>query len=52
MLRSEILFYQHVNFLKILFMILFNKKGQYVTHYVGMVPQEMIQSDIEQILGE
>jgi len=34
------------------FMILFNKKGQYVTHYVGMVPQEMIQSDIEQILGE
>ena len=34
------------------FMILFNTKGQYVTHYVGMVPEEMIQSDINKILGK
>jgi len=34
------------------FMILFNKKGEYVTHYVGMVPQEMMQSDINKALGK
>jgi thiol-disulfide isomerase/thioredoxin len=33
------------------FMILFNKKGEYVTHYIGMVPEEMLQSDIDKILS-
>jgi thiol-disulfide isomerase/thioredoxin len=34
------------------FMVLLNQKGQYVTHYIGMVPQEMIQSDINKLLGK
>jgi thiol-disulfide isomerase/thioredoxin len=29
------------------FMILFNKKGEFVQYYVGMKPEEMLQSDIE-----
>ncbi|MEA3352696.1 MAG: TlpA disulfide reductase family protein [Campylobacterota bacterium] len=29
------------------FMILFNKKGQFVKHYVGMTPEEMLTRDIE-----
>jgi thiol-disulfide isomerase/thioredoxin len=33
------------------FMILFDTKGQYVTHYVGMVPEEMLQSDINKALS-
>jgi len=32
------------------FMILFDKKGNYLTHYIGMVPEEMIVSDIEKAL--
>ena len=32
------------------FMILFDKKGNYVTHYIGMVPEEMIVSDIKKAL--
>jgi thiol-disulfide isomerase/thioredoxin len=32
------------------FMVLLNQKGQYVTHYIGMVPQEMMQSDIDKLL--
>jgi thiol-disulfide isomerase/thioredoxin len=34
------------------FMVLLNKKGEYVTHYVGMVPEEMIQGDIDKLLGK
>ena len=34
------------------FMILFDKKGQYMTHYVGMVPEEMLKSDINKVLGK
>lgn len=29
------------------FMILFNKKGEYLKHYIGMVPEEMLATDIE-----
>jgi thiol-disulfide isomerase/thioredoxin len=32
------------------FMILFDKKGNYLTHYIGMVPEEMIASDIQKAL--
>ena len=32
------------------FMVLFDKKGNYLTHYVGMVPQEMIESDIKKAI--
>jgi thiol-disulfide isomerase/thioredoxin len=34
------------------FMILFDTKGKYVTHYIGMVPEEMILSDIQKVLNE
>ncbi len=34
------------------FMILFNTKGQYLTHYVGMVPEEMLYSDIKKALEQ
>ncbi len=34
------------------FMVLLNKKGEYVTHYVGMVPQEMLEGDINKLLGK
>lgn len=34
------------------FMILFTPKGEYVTHYVGMVPEEMLESDIKLALGK
>ncbi len=34
------------------FMLLFNAKGEFVTHYIGMVPEEMIQGDIDRILGK
>ncbi|WP_353662366.1 TlpA family protein disulfide reductase [Hydrogenimonas sp. SS33] len=33
------------------FMILF-VKGKYFRHYIGMVPEEMIESDIKEALGE
>jgi thiol-disulfide isomerase/thioredoxin len=29
------------------FMVLFNKKGEYLKHYIGMTPEEMLKSDIE-----
>ncbi len=29
------------------FMVLFNKKGEYLKHYIGMAPEEMLMSDIE-----
>ncbi len=32
------------------FMIMYNKKGDYVTHYLGAIPEEMIDSDIESAL--
>ncbi|VAY86786.1 PUTATIVE LIPOPROTEIN THIREDOXIN [hydrothermal vent metagenome] len=32
------------------FMILFDQKGNYITHYIGMVPEEMMRSDIDQLL--
>lgn len=32
------------------FMILYNKAGLYATHYVGAVPEEMIDADIEKVL--
>lgn len=32
------------------FMILFNKKGQYVQHYIGMKPEEMLFNDISQAI--
>ena len=32
------------------FMVLFNKKGEYLKHYIGMVPEEMIVSDIEAVI--
>lgn len=32
------------------FMILFNTKGEYLKHYIGMVPEEMLASDIEAAL--
>jgi thiol-disulfide isomerase/thioredoxin len=32
------------------FMIMYNKNGDYVTNYLGAVPQEMIDSDIESAL--
>jgi len=28
------------------FMVLFNKKGQYVQYYIGMTPEEMLRNDI------
>ena len=34
------------------FMVLLNKKGEYVTHYVGMVPEEMLQGDIDKLIGK
>jgi len=33
------------------FMILFNKKGQYVRYYIGMKPEEMLFSDISQAIN-
>lgn len=32
------------------FMILFNKKGQYVQYYIGMKPEEMLFNDISQTI--
>lgn len=32
------------------FMILFNKKGQYVQYYIGMKPEEMLFNDISQAI--
>ncbi len=32
------------------FMLLFNKKGQFVTHYIGMVPEEMLEGDIKKAM--
>jgi len=32
------------------FMIMYNKNGDYVTNYLGAVPQEMIDSDIKSVL--
>ena len=32
------------------FMILYNPKGEYVTHYIGTVPEEMIEFDIKRAL--
>ncbi len=34
------------------FMILFDKNGKYFTHYIGMVPEEMLQNDIDKVLGK
>jgi len=33
------------------FMILFNRKGQYVQYYIGMKPEEMLFSDISQAIN-
>jgi len=33
------------------FMILFNKKGQYVQYYIGMKPEEMLFSDISKAIA-
>ena len=30
----------------------FDKDGQYITHYVGQTPEEMIESDIKKALGK
>ena len=32
------------------FMIMYDKKGDYVTHYLGAIPEEMIDSDIQMAL--
>jgi thiol-disulfide isomerase/thioredoxin len=32
------------------FMLMYDKKGDYVTHYLGAIPEEMIDSDIQQAL--
>jgi thiol-disulfide isomerase/thioredoxin len=32
------------------FMILFSKKGEYLKHYIGMKPEEMLYSDIKQAI--
>ncbi len=32
------------------FMIMYDKKGDYVTHYLGAIPEEMIDSDIQTAL--
>lgn len=32
------------------FMILYNKKGNIVTHYLGAIPEEMINSDLEKVI--
>ncbi len=32
------------------FMVLFNKKGEFVQHYIGMKPEEMLMKDIEQTI--
>ena len=32
------------------FMIMYDKNGNYVTHYLGAIPQEMIDSDIQEAL--
>lgn len=32
------------------FMILYNTKGEYHTHYIGAVPEEMIEHDIKKVL--
>lgn len=32
------------------FMLLFDKKGRFVKHYIGMVPEEMLYSDISQVI--
>ena len=34
------------------FMLLFDQKGHFVTHYIGMVPEEMLQGDIDRVLGK
>ena len=32
-------------------MIMYDKEGNYFTHYVGAVPEEMIEADIKKVLG-
>jgi len=32
------------------FMILYNKKGDIVTHYLGAIPEEMINSDLKKVI--
>jgi len=32
------------------FLLLFNKKGQFMKHYIGMHPEEMLYSDIQQTI--
>ncbi len=32
------------------FMILYDKKGHYATHYIGAIPEEMIDADIKKVL--
>lgn len=32
------------------FMILFNKKGEFVQYYIGMKPEEMLMKDIQSTL--
>ncbi|MEA3314855.1 MAG: TlpA disulfide reductase family protein [Campylobacterota bacterium] len=32
------------------FMILFDKKGRFVKHYIGMIPEEILHSDISQVI--
>ena len=32
------------------FMVLFSKKGEYLTHYVGMKPEEMLFSDVKKAI--
>ncbi|MGP1580983.1 MAG: TlpA family protein disulfide reductase [Wolinella sp.] len=34
------------------FMILYNPKGEYVNHYIGIVPEEMLEFDIKRALRE
>ena len=33
------------------FMVLFNKKGQYLQYYIGMKPEEMLFSDISKAIA-
>ena len=32
------------------YMVLYKPNGEYVTHYVGMVPEEMLESDINKVI--
>jgi len=34
------------------FMILYDKNGQIITHYIGIIPEEMINSDIQKEIGK